>query len=193
MVGNAEDFKGTTYADELFLRMDNEFEMHHNLSVIKYQEYDMIRESRHYIYLLNTYEDKKYGKKEEPYAYYYRYLVDEAEFGVRLKETFVLPAVDEDGCVQWYENHLLVNGDIIPEFHEYDSEFQLITTYRYVEPVVEKTEEQLEYEEDNPPADATVLFARVMKFDFSEYYFTEEPVIILPVEPETDESEEKEP
>ena len=58
---------------------------------------------------------------------------------------------------------------------------------------MEKTEEQLEYEEDNPPADATVLFARVMKFDFSEYYFTEEPVIILPVEPETDESEEKEP
>ena len=79
---------------------------------------------------------------------------------------------------------------MIPEFHEYDSEFNLISTYRYVEPVVKKTEEQLEYEEDNPPADATVLFARVMKFDFTDYYFAEEPVLILPVEPVTEESEE---
>lgn len=191
MVGDAEIFKETSYAEEYFLRVDNEFEMHHNLSVVKYQEYDMIRESRHYIYLLNTNEDMEYGKKEEPYAYYYRYLVDEAEFGVRLKDSFVIPAVAEDGSIQWYGNHLLVNGDLIPEFHEYDSEFQLIATYRYVEPVVKKTEEQLEYEEDNPPADATVLFARVLKFDFLDYYFTEEPVIILPVESETDVSEEK--
>ena len=190
MVGDAEIFKETSYAKEYFLRMDNEFEMHHNLSVVKYQEYDKIRESRHYIYLLNTNEDKKYGKKEEPYAYYYRYLVDEAEFGVRLQDSFVIPAVAEDGCVEWYGEHLLVNGDVISEFHEYDSEFNLINTYRYVEPVVKKTEEQLEYEEDNPPADATVLFARVLKFDFLDYFFTAEPVIILPVESET-ESEEK--
>lgn len=191
MVGDAELFKETTYAEELFLRIDNEFEMHHNLSVVKYQEYDMIRESRHYIYLLNTYENHKFGKKEEPYAYYYRYLVDEAEFGVRLKESLAIPAVDGEGSVQWYATHLLVNGDVIPEFHEYDSEFNLINTYRYVEPVVKKTEEQLEYEEDNPPADATVLFARVLKFDFLDYFFTEVPVIILPVESETEGVEEK--
>ena len=93
--------------------------------------------------------------------------------------------------MQWYQNHFLVNGDIVAEFHEYDSENQLIMTYRYVEPVIKKTEEQLEYEEDNPPADATVLFARVMKFDFIDYYFAEEPVVIVPAESETDETEGK--
>ena len=191
MVGDTTPFADTSYVEEFFLRVDNEFEMHHNISLIRYQAYDKIRESRHYIYLLNTNENAEYAKREEPYSYYYRYLVDEAEFGVRLVDQFVLPAVDEDGSVQWYQKHLLVNGDIIPEFHEYDSEFQLITTYRYVEPVVKKTEEELEYEEDNPPADATVLFARVMKYDFLNYYFSENPVIILPVESETEEAEEK--
>ena len=191
MIGDAEIFEETSYAEDFFLRVDNEFEMHHNLSVLSYQPYDKIRESRHYLYLLNTYENHKFGKREEPYAYYYRYLVDEAEEGVRLVDSIVIPDVDEDGCVQWYQNHFLVNGDIVAEFHEYDSEQQLIMTYRYVEPVIKKTEEQLEYEEDNPPADATVLFARVKKFDFIDYYFTEEPVIILPVESETDETEGK--
>jgi len=190
LVGDSKKFAGTSYAEEYFLRVDNEFEMHHGVTVLKHQAYDKIRESRHYIYLLNTYEDHTFGKREEPYAYYYRYLVDEAEEGVRLMESFQIPNMDEDGGVQWYGNHLLVNGDIIPEFHEYDSEFNLIATYRYVEPVVKKTEEQLEYEEDNPPADATVLFARVMKFDFMDYYFTAEPVIILPAEPVTEEAEE---
>lgn len=189
MIGDAEIFKETSYAEDFFLRVDNEFEMHHNLSVLSYEPYDKIRESRHYMYLLNTYEDHKFGKREEPYAYYYRYLVDEAEGGVRLVDSIVIPDVDEDGCVQWYQNHFLVNGDIVPEFREYDNEQQLIMTYRYVEPVIKKTEEQLEYEEDNPPADATVLFARVKKFDFIDYYFAENPVLVLPVESEIDETE----
>ncbi len=187
MVGDTVKFTGTSYVEDCFLRVDNEFEMHHNAPVVLYQEYDKIRESRHYIYLLNNNENAKYAKREEAYAFYYRYLVDEAEFGVRLVDTMKIPAVGEEGNVQWYKEHLLLNNDLVAEFHEYDSDFQLISTYRYVKPKVDKSEEQLEYEEDFPPADDTVLFARVKKYDFFDYYFTKDAVIILPVVPVTEE------
>jgi hypothetical protein len=44
-------------------------------------------------------------------------------------------------------------------------------------------------EEDNPPADATVAFLRVLKQNFQGYYYNAEPVIIQPVETETEGAE----
>ena len=188
MVGDAEEFANTPYT-ELFLRLDNEFEMHHSLNMIEYQEYDLIREIRHYICVLQNNEDFEYEKKQKHYSYYYRYLVDEAEGGVRLMGSFVLPEVGDNGSIQWYGDHFLFASDIATEFYEYDSEFQLINKYTYVEPVVKKTEEQLEYEEDYPPADATVAFLRVFKYDFLGYYYNAEPILISPLETEAEGAE----
>jgi len=194
MVGNPEKFKNTPYVT-LFTRVDNEFEMHHGLSMIEYQPYDLIRETRHYIYLLHNNEEFDYAKRQEHYSCYYRYLVDDAEGGedaqgsVRLVDSFVLPEVGDNGSVQWYDNHLLFATDKSAEFYEYDNKFQLIRKYTYVEPLVEKTEDELEYEEDNPPADATVAFLRVSKQNFQGFYYNAEPVIIQPVEIEGAESE----
>ena len=194
MIGDAEEFKGTPYTT-FFAQEDNEFEMHHGLNMITYQPYDLIRETRHYICLLHNNEDFEYEKRQEHYAYYYRYLVDDAEGGedaqgsVRLVDSFVLPEVGDDGSIQWYGDHLLFATDKKAEFYEYDSEFQLITKYSYKEPVVEKTEEEKEYEEDYPPADATVAFLRVEKFDFTGYYYNENPVIIQPEQTELEGAE----
>ena len=188
MVGDAEEFADTPYA-ELFLRLDNEFELHHGLNMIEYQPYDLVRETRHYICLLHNNEDFEYEKRQEHYAYYYRYLVDDAEGGVRLIDSFVLPEVGDNGSIQWYGDHLLFATDAATEFYEYDSKFQLINKYTYEEPVVKKTEEEQEYEEDNPPADATVAFLRVSKHDFLGYYYIADPVIIKPTEPETEGAE----
>ena len=194
MIGDAEEFKGTPYTT-LFAQVDNEFEMHHGLNMIEYQPYDLIRETRHYICLLHNNDDFEYEKRQEHYAYYYRYLVDDAEGGegtqgsVRLIDSFVLPEVGDNGSIQWYGDHLLIATDKATDFYEYDSQFQLITKYSYEEPVVKKTEDEQEYEEDNPPADATVAFLRVSKHDFLGYYYNEEQVLIRPAETETEGAE----
>ena len=189
MVGNSAVFEETPYT-EAFLRRDNEFEPHHSINMLLHQDYDLIRETRQYICVLNNNEDYEYEKKQEHFSYYYQYLVDEAEGGVRLMNRVVLPEVGEDGSIQWYQGHLLFATDKATEFYEYDSEFRLITKYTYVEPKVKKTEEQQEYEEDFPPADATVAFLGVSKHDFMGYYFNEGPMIILqPVELETEGAE----
>lgn len=194
MVGNVEEFKGTPYTS-MFAQVDNEFEMHHGLNMIEYQPYDLVRETRQYVCLLHNNEDFDYAKRQEHYSYYYRYLVDDAEGGentqgsVRLVDSFVLPEVKEYGSIQWYGDHLIFGTDTATEFYEYDSEFQLINKYTYHEPVVEKTEEQQEYEEDFPPADATVAYLRVSKHDFLGYYYNQIPVIIKPVEAELEGAE----
>ena len=194
MVGDSEEFKDTPYTT-MFAQIDNEFEMHHGLNMMEYQAYDLIRETRHYICVLHNNEDFEYEKRQEHYAYYYRYLVDDAEGGedaqgsVRLVDSLVLPEVGDNGSIQWYGDHFLFASDTAPEFYEYDNEFQLITKYTYEEPVIKKTEEEQEHEEDYPPADATVAFLRVSKHDFLGYYYNEAPVIIQPVETETEGAE----
>lgn len=188
LAGDTAKFEGTPYT-ELFLKTEGEFELHHSVNMLEYQPYDLIRETRSYIYLLNNNENYKYEKRQEHFSYYYRYLVDDAEGVLRLKDSIVLPEVLENGSVQWYGNHLVFATDAAAEFYEYDSAFQLIMKYSYQEPTIKKTEAELEYEEDNPPADATVAFLRVSKHDFLGYYFNAEPVLILPLETETEGAE----
>lgn len=189
LLGNSAKFEGTSY-ESLFLRLEGEFELHDSVNQIKYQEYDKIRETRLYIEVLNNNENAEYEKEEEPYSYYYRYLVDEAEGGtekagsVRLMEKKVLPAIKEYGSMQWYGDHFIVASDATADFYEYDSDFNLIKKFHYEKPIEKMTEEELEYEEDNPSPDDTVRFLKVSKQDFLNYYFVEEPVLILPVESE---------
>lgn len=184
LIGDSEKFEGTPYT-ELFARQDNDFTWHHGLNMLESQPYDLIRESRHYICLLNNNENYEYEKKQEHFSYYYRYLLDDAEGGVRLKDSFVLPETGDNGSIQWFKEHLLFASDKTAEFYEYDGDFQLITKYSYVEPEIKKTEDEQEHEEDYPSKDATVAFLRVLKQDFQGYYYTKEPVIIMPVEAET--------
>ena len=47
----------------------------------------------------------------------------------------------------------------------------------------------MEHEEDFPPADATVAFLRVAKQNFTGYYYNDVPVIIQPVETESEGAE----
>lgn len=182
LIGDPKPFEDTPY-ESLFLRVDNEFEMHDGVNMAGILPYDKIRESRHYIYLLNNNKDAEYGKKEEPVSYYYRYLVDEAEFGVRLMGSLQLPGVASKGSVQWQQDHLVVAGDLKAEFYEYDNDFNLITAFTYHEPEKEYTEEDLEKIEDYPLPDGTVLFRRVLKYDFYGYFFMEQPTIVVPPEP----------
>ena len=168
--------------------------LHASVNQVLYQEYDKIRETRMYIEVLNNNENEEYEKEEEPYSYYYYYLVDEAEGGTekagsaRLIEQKVLPALDKNGSMQWYGDHFIVASDVTSDFYEYDSEFNLIQKFHYEEPIVKMTEEEFEYEEDHPSPDDTVRFLRVSKHDFLNYYFVEEPVLILPVEIEVEEN-----
>lgn len=193
LAGDMTAFEGTSY-EPLFLRQEGDFELHASVNQVLYREYDKIRETRLYIEVLNNNEDMAYEKGEEPYAYYYYYLVDEAEGGseragsLRLMDKKVLPAIEENGSIQWYKDHLIVASDVTDTFYEYDSDFNLITKYHYEEPVEKMTEEEMEYEEDYPSKDDTVSFLRVSKYDFINYYFVEEPVLILPAESELEES-----
>ena len=193
LAGDITAFEGTSY-ESLFLRPEGDFELHANVNQVLYQEYDKIRETRLYIEVLNNNEDATYAKEEEPYAYYYYYLVDEAEGGseragsLRLMDKKVLPEMEENGSIQWYGDHFIVASDMTATFYEYDSEFNLITKFHYEEPVKNMTEEEMEYEEDHPSKDDTVSFLRVSKHDFINYYFAEEPVLILPAESELEEN-----
>ncbi len=193
LLGDSTKLEGTSY-ESLFLRLEGEFELHDSVNQMKYQEYDKIRETRMYIEVLNNNENEEYEKEEEPYSYYYYYLVDEAEGGTekagsaRLIEQKVLPALDKNGSMQWYGDHFIVASDVTSDFYEYDSEFNLIQKFHYEEPIVKMTEEEFEYEEDHPSPDDTVRFLRVSKHDFLNYYFVEEPVLILPVEIEVEEN-----
>ena len=103
-------------------------------------------------------------------------------------EQKVLPAIKEHGSMQWYGDHLIVSSDVNADFYEYDSEFNLIQKFHYEEPIERMTEEEFEYEEDHPSPDDTVKFLKVSKHDFLNYYFVEEPVLILPVEIEVEEN-----
>lgn len=191
MIGETKDWEKTSYLD-LFLRSEGgeftmfpgeeftEFTVFTGLTYAGSIPYDKIRESRRYIYLLNNNAGAEYGKKEEHYSYYDYYVVDEAEQSVRLVTRKTLPEATKEGSLNWYREHLIMTGGTTGEFYEYDSDLQLITKFTYEEPYVEKTVEQLDAEEDNPPPDATVWYKRVFKHDFTDYYFKREPIIFVP-------------
>lgn len=191
MIGDTTKWAKTSYLG-LFLRSEGgefsmlpgedftEFTVFPGVTYTGTIPYDKVRESRRYLYLLNNNAGATYGKKEEHYSYYDYYVVDEAEQSVRLVTSKVMPEVTTEGSLGWYQNHLIMTGGMSGEFYEYDPDFQLITKFVYKAPYVEKTVEQLDEEEDNPPPDDTVWYTRVFKYDFLDYYFKQDPVLYVP-------------
>ncbi|MCR5154496.1 MAG: aryl-sulfate sulfotransferase [Lachnospiraceae bacterium] len=195
IIGDKENgWEDTSYKDLFFLRIGDteksEFEMQDNLVDIELVKYDGIRTTRHYIYVWDGNEDYDYAKKETHFSYLKRYLIDEAEEGVRLMQTDTMIASGEEGNIECYNDHYIIANSLESAFYEYDSQLNLIKKYTYKEPVVTLTEDELEYYEDNPPPDGTVLYKSVYKYDFYGYFFLEKPAPIYLTEPEEETTEE---
>ena len=142
--------------------------------------YDKVREARSYLYLLDNNETMEYEKKQPHYSRYFCYVIDEEEHSVRLVTERQLPEAVSEGSVSWYDGHLVMTGGTTGEFYEYDGELQLIDTFTYQAPQIEKTVEEKDAEEDHPLPDATVWYTRVQKHRFDGYYFEDTPVLYLP-------------
>ncbi len=174
--GDPGKLKGTAYED-LYLNNEGNFAFSSTTDTVGYIEYDKIRTTRQYIWTMDRNIKYKYGKKEEPFGYYVRYLTDEQEKTVRLYESVKLPKVTEDfSLYKFNDNWLYVGGDE-SVFYEYDQWFDLIATFTFTPEKVRKTVEQMDYEEDNPPPDDSVKYIGICKFDPFDYLFAEEEIV----------------
>ncbi len=170
----------------LYLKNENNFAFSTSAKVIGFEEYDKIRAARHYIWVLDENLNYEYDKKEEHFGYYIKYLADEEESSLRLSETVKLSCVtDASSLVKYNENWLYVSGTE-SAFYEYDKWFQLIASFTFKRAEENKTIEQQDYEEDNPPPDNSVIYRGISKFAANEYYFSKEAIIY---KDETDETE----
>ncbi len=174
--GDPAELTGTVYED-MYLDNEGNFAFSTTTEIAGYEEYDKIRQSRQYIWTLDRNLNYTYEKKEEGFGFYIKYLTDEEEKTVRIAETIKLPELTRDARLQeCNENWLFVSGNE-SVFYEYDNWFDLIASFKFTKPVVKKTLEQLEYEEDNPPADDSVTYVGICKFDQYDYFFTKEIVV----------------
>ncbi len=174
--GDPAALAGTVY-ESMYLFNEGNFAFSSTTEVAGYEEYDKIRQSRQYIWTLDRNLNYTYEKKEEGFGYYLKYLTDEDEKTVRIAETIKLPELTEDASLFEYgDNWLFVSGNE-SVFYEYDNWFDLIASFKFTEPVVRKTVEQMDYEEDNPPPDDTVIYIGACKFDQYDYLFTNELVV----------------
>ncbi|MCR5822805.1 MAG: aryl-sulfate sulfotransferase [Lachnospiraceae bacterium] len=174
--GDPAALAGTVY-ENMYLKNEGNFAFSSTSEIAGYEEYDKIRQSRQYIWTLDRNLNYKYGKKEEGFGYYIKYLTDEDEKTVRIAETIRLPEIAKDGTLfEIGDNWIFTSGDE-SVFYEYDNWFDLIAKFTFTKPTVRKTIEQLDYEEDNPPADDSVAYIGVCKFDLYDYLFTKEIVV----------------
>lgn len=191
LIGDPKAWENTSYTG-LFLRTEGgEFTMYPGEEFTDFQlfdrvlflgtlPYDKVREARSYLYLLDNNETMEYEKKQPHYSRYFCYVIDEEEHSVRLVTERQLPEAVSEGSVSWYDGHLVMTGGTTGEFYEYDGELQLIDTFTYQAPQIEKTVEEKDAEEDHPLPDATVWYTRVQKHRFDGYYFEDTPVLYLP-------------
>ena len=176
IAGDNGVLKDTVYND-LYLRNENNFAFSTSAKTIGFEEYDKIRTARHYVWVLDENLNYEYEKKEEHFGYYIKYLADEEEGSLRLSETVKLPCVTASSkLIKYNDNWLYVNGTE-SVFYEYDKWFQLIASFTFTRQEEHKTIEEQDYEEDNPPADNTVIYTGISKFDVNDYYFEDEVVI----------------
>ncbi len=174
--GDPAALSGTVY-EAMYLFNEGNFAFSSCTETAGYEEYDKIRRSRQYIWTLDRNLNYTYGKKEEGFGFYIKYLTDEDEKTVRIAETIRLPELTRDASLfEYNDNWLFVNGKE-SVFYEYDNWFDLIASFTFTRPVVRKTVEQLDYEEDNPPPDDTVIYVGACKFDQYDYLFTKELIV----------------
>lgn len=174
--GDPAALSGTVYED-MYLFNEGNFAFSSTTEVAGYEEYDKIRQSRQYIWTLDRNLNYTYGKKEEGFGYYLKYLTDEDEKTVRIAETVRLPEITEDASLtEFNDNWIFVKGND-SVFYEYDKWFDLIASFTFTRPVVRKTVEQMDYEEDNPPPDDTVIYMGACKIDRYDFLFTKEILV----------------
>lgn len=183
LAGDDEYFEDLPSLKKMFFYKEGDYTFPSTVTESGYEEYDKIRQSRSYIWVLDQNLDYEYEKKEEHFGYYTRLLIDDDERTVRsLDESVVIKGLNEKTrLVNVDGNRLLVKGNE-SVFCEMDYDFNTIYTFTYKPPVVEKTIEQQDYEEDNPPPDDSVFYIGISKINPVSYLFTDEIVIHVPVE-----------
>ncbi len=100
-----------------------------------------------------------------------------------------MPYVTSASKLENFNDNWLYASGTESVFYEYDKWFQLIASFSFTRQEENKTIEEKDYEEDNPPADNTVTYTGISKFDLTDYYFSDEVVIY---KDETDEEENTE-
>lgn len=180
LAGDNEYFEDLPSLKRMFLMNEGDFVFPSSLTEMDYEEYDKIRESRAYYWALDQNLDYEYEKKEEPFGYYTRLLADDEERTLRsIDERVVINGLTaKSKFVYADDNRILVRGND-SKFCEMDSDFNIICTFTFTPPVVEKTIDQLEYEEDNPPPDDTVNYVGITKIDPVSYLFTKEIIVYI--------------
>ncbi len=180
LAGETDYFEDLPDLQKMFLIHEGDFTFPTTVTEQGFEKYDKIRESRSYIWVLDRNLDYDYEKKEEHFGYYTRLLLDDEERTLRqIDESIVIKGITEESHLELYgDNKLLVKGDG-SSFIEADHEFNTIYTFTYTAPVVHKTIEQKEYEEDNPPPDDTVRYVGISKINPVSYLFTDEIIVYI--------------
>lgn len=180
LAGEPDYYEDLPSLKKMFLIHEGDFTFPTTITEQGFEEYDKIRESRSYIWVLDRNLDYDYEKKEEHFGYYTRLLLDDEERTLRqIDESIVVKGITEDSHLELFgDNKLLVKGTD-NSFIEADHEFNTIYTFTYNAPVVKKSIEQQEYEEDNPPPDDTVRYIGISKINPVSYLFTDEIIVYI--------------
>ena len=178
MLGDIANFAGVDTYDDLFLLQEEEFAYPTSVSLMGYMEYDgWSVDDRHYVWILDENADYEYGKNESHFGYFEKYMVDEKNFTVKRVTHRIMPAVTDSTFYDYHEGNILYCTGENSVFAEYDTAFNLIYRFTYKKTEKDKTVEELDEEEDNPPPDDSITYTGVSKVDPLDFFLTEDVII----------------
>jgi hypothetical protein len=183
LAGTGKGFEELENISKFFFVNEGNFDFPSTVTMSGYREYDLIKETRSYIWMLDRNKDYRYEKNEEHFSYFTELLIDDEERTVRkIKDSVLLPELFDDSKLMKHgDNWLLING-ADSSFKEYDEDLLLINTFTYEAPKTIKTIEQQDKDEDDPPPDDTVRYTGIDKFDPLDYLFTDEVIVYVNTE-----------
>ncbi len=188
IAGDVSKFKDTIL-ESIVLKPEGDFTFTTSVTDAGTLDYDKIRESRDYIYVLDRNSDYKYEKKEAKFGFFTKYLVDSDEKSLRVSGTDRIEhEITEYADIFRYDGKWLVVYGNESILYEYDNDFNLIASFTYKAPVIKKSVADRDREEDNPPPDDTIIYKGICKFDPNEYLFEKTPTVYVygvPTEAET--------
>ncbi len=192
MLGDKANFVGTKEYDDLFLLQEEDFAYTTSVSQMGFMSYDgWSTDDRHYVWVLDQNKDYEYGKKEECFGYYDRYLVDEKTFSVKRVTHRPMPALTDNTYHEVFESNILYATGKDSYFSEYDNAFNLISRFTYKKTEPEKTVEDKDREEDNPPLDDSIRFTGISKIAPTDFFLTKDVIIYKDAnQADSEESEE---
>lgn len=175
MLGDKANFAGTKEYDNLFLLQEEDFPFTTSVSQMGYMAYDgWSVDDRHYVWVLDQNLDYEYDKKEEHFGYYERYQVDEKTFSVKRVTHRPMPAITDDTFHEYFGSNIFYTTGNNSVFSEYDNAFNLIYRYTYKKTVPDKTVEDEDREEDNPPPDDSIIFTGIWKIEPTDFLLTKD-------------------